>query len=45
MLGMFLLGRFVLWKRTVRAQAWAVLLLDLFLLVLWSATGAGSFWP
>jgi hypothetical protein len=32
-------------KRTARAQAWAVLLLDVFLLVLWPATGEGSFRP
>jgi len=36
---------FLLWKRTVRAQAWAVLLLDLFVLVLWAAGGGGNFWP
>ena len=35
----------LLWKRTVRAQAWAVLLLDLFVLVLWAAGGGGHFWP
>jgi signal transduction histidine kinase len=34
-----------LWKRTARAQAWAVLLLDVFVLVLWAAGGFGSFWP
>jgi signal transduction histidine kinase len=32
--------------RTARASAWAVLLIDLFALVLWAASGAaGSFWP
>ena len=35
----------LLWKRTARAQAWAVLLLDVFVLVLWAAGGGGSFWP
>jgi signal transduction histidine kinase len=32
-------------RRTVRASAWAVLLLDLFVLVVWAASGGGSFWP
>jgi len=32
------------WKRTARAQVWAVLLLDLFVLVLWAAGGFGSLW-
>ncbi|HEY2326901.1 MAG TPA: histidine kinase [Gaiellaceae bacterium] len=34
-----------LFRRTVRASAWAVLLIDLFLLIVWAASGAGSFWP
>jgi signal transduction histidine kinase len=34
-----------LFRRTVRASAWAVLLVDLFVLVVWAAGGAGSFWP
>ena len=32
-------------QRTARASAWAVLLLDLFVLVVWAASGSGSFWP
>jgi signal transduction histidine kinase len=32
-------------RRTARASAWAVLLLDLFVLVVWAAAGAGHFWP
>lgn len=32
-------------RRTVRASAWAVLLLDLFVLVVWAASSGGSFWP
>ena len=32
------------WKRTARAQVWAVLLLDLFVLVIWAAGGFGSLW-
>jgi signal transduction histidine kinase len=32
-------------QRTARASAWAVLLVDLFVLVVWAASGAGSFWP
>jgi signal transduction histidine kinase len=32
-------------RRTTRAVAWAVLLVDLFVLVVWAASGAGSFWP
>ena len=36
---------FVLLRRTVRASAWAVLLIDLFVLVVWAASGGGSFWP
>jgi signal transduction histidine kinase len=35
----------VMFRRTVRASAWAVLLVDLFVLVVWAASGAGSFWP
>jgi signal transduction histidine kinase len=35
----------VLFRRTVRASAWALLLVDLFVLVVWAASGAGSFWP
>src|ERR1700742_1498477 len=34
-----------LFRKTVRASAWAVLLVDLFVLVVWAASGAGSFWP
>jgi signal transduction histidine kinase len=34
-----------LFRRTVRASAWAILLLDLFLVVVWAASGGGSFWP
>jgi len=34
-----------LFRRTARASAWAILLLDLFVLVVWAASGAGSFWP
>jgi signal transduction histidine kinase len=34
-----------LFRRTVRASAWALLLVDLFVLVVWAAGGAGSFWP
>ena len=33
------------YRRTARATAWAVLLLDLFVLVVWAASGAGTFWP
>jgi len=32
-------------RRTARALAWAVLLLDLFVVVIWAASGAGAFWP
>ena len=32
-------------RRTAPASAWAVLLLDLFVLVVWAASGSGSFWP
>jgi signal transduction histidine kinase len=32
-------------RRTARASAWAVLLLDLFVLVIWAASGGHSFWP
>jgi signal transduction histidine kinase len=32
-------------RRTARASAWAVLLFDLFVLVIWAASGGGSFWP
>jgi signal transduction histidine kinase len=35
----------LLLRRTARASAWAVLLLDLFVLVVWAASGSGSFWP
>ena len=35
----------MLFRRTVRASAWAVLCVDLFVLVVWAASGAGSFWP
>jgi signal transduction histidine kinase len=35
----------LLFRRTVRASAWAVLLLDLFVVVVWAAAGFGSFWP
>jgi signal transduction histidine kinase len=34
-----------LFRRTARASAWAVLLVDLFVLVVWAASGSGSFWP
>ena len=34
-----------LFRRTVRASAWALLLVDLFVLVVWAASGGGSFWP
>jgi signal transduction histidine kinase len=34
-----------LFRRTVRASAWALLLVDLFVLVVWAAGGGGSFWP
>ena len=30
---------------TAHAWAWAVLLVDLFVLVVWAASGAGYFWP
>jgi signal transduction histidine kinase len=32
-------------RRTARASAWAVLLLDLFVLVVWAASSSSSFWP
>jgi len=32
-------------RRTTRAVAWAVLLVDLFVLIVWAASGAGTFWP
>ena len=32
-------------RRTTRASAWAVLLIDLFVLIVWAASGGGSFWP
>ncbi|HZW75098.1 MAG TPA: histidine kinase [Caldimonas sp.] len=32
-------------RRTTRASAWAVLLIDLFVLVVWAASGSSSFWP
>jgi signal transduction histidine kinase len=36
----------LLFRMPVRASAWAVLLVDLFVLVVWAAGGAsGSFWP
>jgi signal transduction histidine kinase len=34
-----------LFRRTVRASAWTILLVDLFVLVLRAAGGGGSFWP
>jgi signal transduction histidine kinase len=34
-----------LFRRTVRASAWALLLVDLFVVVVWAASGGGSFWP
>ena len=34
-----------LFQRTAWASAWALFLLDLFVLVVWAASGAGSFWP
>ena len=35
----------MLFRRTVRASAWALLLIDLFVVVIWAASGRGSFWP
>jgi signal transduction histidine kinase len=35
----------LLLRRGVRAAAWATLLLDLFVVVVWAAGGGGSFWP
>jgi signal transduction histidine kinase len=35
----------LLLKRGVRAAAWATLLIDVFVLVVWAASGGGSFWP
>jgi len=35
----------MLFRRTVRASAWVLLLIDLFVLVIWAAGGRGSFWP
>jgi signal transduction histidine kinase len=35
----------IMLKRGVRAAAWATLLLDLFVVVVWAAGGGGSFWP
>ena len=35
----------LLLKRGVRAATWATLLLDLFVVVVWAASGGGSFWP
>ena len=35
----------LLLRRGVRAAAWAVLLVDLFVLVVWAASGGGPFWP
>jgi signal transduction histidine kinase len=35
----------MLFRRTARASAWALLLIDLFVLVVWAASGGGSFWP
>jgi signal transduction histidine kinase len=35
----------LLLKKGVRAAAWATLLLDLFVFVVWAASGGGSFWP
>jgi signal transduction histidine kinase len=32
-------------RGTAPAWAWAVLLVDLFVLVVWAASGSGSFWP
>ena len=32
-------------RRTARALAWAILLLDLFVVVVWAASGADTFWP
>src|SRR4029077_14384724 len=34
-----------LFRRTARASAWALLLVDLFVLVVWAASGGGSLWP
>ena len=35
----------LLLRRGVRAAPWAVLLVDLFVLVVWAASGGGAFWP
>jgi signal transduction histidine kinase len=35
----------LLMRKGVRAAAWAVLLVDLFVLVVWAASGSGAFWP
>ena len=35
----------LLFRMPVRASIWVVLLLDVFVLVVWAAGGAGSFWP
>jgi signal transduction histidine kinase len=32
-------------RRTARASAWAVLFLDLFVVIVWAAAGSGTFWP
>jgi signal transduction histidine kinase len=37
--------KITMFRKTVRASAWAVLLVDLFVLVVWAASGADSFWP
>jgi signal transduction histidine kinase len=34
-----------LFRRTARVSAWGLVLLDLFVLVVWAASGGGSFWP
>jgi signal transduction histidine kinase len=35
----------LLYRMPVRASAWAMLLVDLFVFVVWAAGGRGSFWP
>jgi signal transduction histidine kinase len=35
----------LLLRRGARAAAWAVLLIDIFVVVVWAASGGGPFWP
>jgi signal transduction histidine kinase len=35
----------LLLRRGARAAAWAVLLVDIFVVVVWAASGSGPFWP